>query len=67
MPDEVGLLIGGALIAPFESTIDGADSPMRPDLAEERPVSHFLDPGIDRRGAVGGPVRSPPPGHGVSV
>ncbi|MNN73023.1 hypothetical protein D3C81_1891080 [compost metagenome] len=65
--DQVGLLFRPTLINPFEPVVDRYNGPVRPDRAEERAVGHLLDPGIDRRGAVLGPVWPPPPAHQVSM
>ncbi|MNZ48682.1 hypothetical protein D3C78_664310 [compost metagenome] len=62
-PDQVGLLFWATLIDPLEPVVDRHNGPVRPDRAEERAVSHLLAPGIDRRGAILGPVRPPTPAH----
>ena len=64
--DQVGLLLRTAFIDPFKPVIDRCDCPTRPDRPEERAVGNFLDAGIDRRGAVLGPVRPPSPAHRIS-
>lgn len=54
-------------IDPFEPTVDGADSPMRPNLPKERAMGHFLDSGIYWGGAVGGSARLPSRVHRVCM
>ena len=63
--NEVRLLLRPAFINPFEPVVDCDDCPVWPDRFEECSVGDFLYPGVDRRGAVFGPVWSPSPADHV--
>lgn len=65
--DQVGLFLRATFIGPFEPVVDRDGCPVWPDRSEERSVSDFLYLGIDRRGAVLGPMRPPAPAHHVGM
>jgi hypothetical protein len=65
--DQVRLLLRSAFVDPFKPVVNGDDRPARPDRFEERTMGHLLDPGVDRRGAVLGPVRTPAPAHQIGA